>query len=298
KNSAPPINPSSALVKASILASAVPISRDGDVAQGNENNASNNPTPNGNEGVGRLVLDNVMYFTPEDNWLNLADSSNIRKSRIYFVDNASGIATGQTHTYTISLCKNMLTRVVLVWSDYPGNVNCNTTQVGCLVNNLNLRVEKGSDFWNGNVRPTAPLSNDIDTTRMNVNIVDIVNNWEVVRIIPPKDTVYTIRVIGQNVPNGPQRYALVVSGGICQQAVSNDEDIKGKIYERIGNSIVFNSIEPILVRIYDIKGAKVLDQYIPSGISKIDISSFSKGIYVISIYKERRAVLVDKFIKD
>ena len=296
KNSAPSINPSSNLIKASLLASAVPIAHDGDVSFGSEPSAPNNPAPNGNEGVGRLVLDNVMYFSPEDNWLTSSDSSDIRKSKLWFVDNSTGISTGQTHTYTINLCKNMLTRIVLVWNDYPANTNCNSSN--CLVNDLDLRVEKGSDFWLGNVRPTAPTTNDIDTTRRNVNSPDRANNWEIVRLLPPKDTTYTIKVIGYNVPQGPQKYALVVSGGIgCTVTPVKFNEKQNKIYERIGNNLVFNAQKPMLIRIYNSSGYKVLDQFIPIGTSKFDISSFPKGAYIITIYEENKLKLTDKIVK-
>ncbi|MFZ8846315.1 MAG: S8 family serine peptidase [Candidatus Hydrothermia bacterium] len=298
QNSAPSINPSSALVKATILASAVPMAHDGDVTSGNEPSAPNNPAPNGNEGAGRLVLDNVLYFTPEDNWNNLSDSSNIRKSRLYFVDNATGISTGQTHTYTISLCKNMLTRIVLVWSDYPANTGCNTTTAGCLVNDLDLRVEKGSDFWNGNVRPTSPTPGNIDTTRRNVNIRDSVNNWEIVRIIPPKDTFYTIKVIGRNVPNGPQPYAIVVSGGIgCEITPVGFAESENKMYNIVNNKLILNSREnPISVEIYNVSGSKVLKSFIPSGSGIIDLSNLKKGVYILRIYKNSKLAISEKVI--
>ncbi len=299
KNSAPSINPSSALIKAAILASAVPMSRDGDVAFGSEPAASNNPVPNGNEGAGRLVLDNVMYFSPEDNWLNSADSSDIRKSRLWFVDNTSGISTGQTHTYTINLCKNMLTRIVLAWSDYPANTGCNTTSAGCLVNDLDLRVEKGFDFWLGNVRPTATTQGNIDTTRMNVNLPDRANNWEIVRLLPPKDTVYTIKVIGYNVPQGPQRYALLVSGGIgCQvpTPVSSSE-IRDRIYKYVNNVLIFNAENPLFVKLYNISGSKVLEQFIQAGTSKIDISALASGLYILNVYQGNQLKVKDIIIK-
>ncbi len=299
KNSAPSINPSSALIKASILASAIPIAHDADVTFGNEINAGNNPAPNGNEGGGRLVLDNVVYFSPEDDWLASADSSNIRKSRIWFVDNTSGISTGQTHTYTINLCKNMLTRIVLVWSDYPANTNCNTTATGCLVNDLDLRIEKGSDFWLGNVRPTTTTTNDIDTTRRNVNQPDRANNWEIIRIIPPKDTTYTIKVIGYNVPSGPQSYALLVSGGIgCQVATPvSDAEIKGKIYKYVNNTLIFNAENPLFVRLYSLSGSKVLEQFVQAGTSKVDISALASGLYILNVYEGSRLKVKDVIVK-
>ncbi len=198
-------NPSAALVKASLLASAVPISGDGD-------NGGDNPVPNGNEGAGRLVLDNVMYFSPEDDWNSPADSSDVRKSRLWFVDNTSGISTSQQHTYSIDICnQNVVTRFVLVWSDYPGSTGC-ARGGGCLVNDLDLEVlGPGGEVFIGNA-PTSGVDNL--TPDDNTISPDRVNTWEIVRIKNATPGTYTVRVKGYNVPQGPQPYALVVSGGL------------------------------------------------------------------------------------
>ncbi len=114
RNYAPSHNPSAALVKASLLASAVPIAHDNDVSFGNEYSAGNTNVPNGNEGAGRFVLDNFMYFSPEDNWNSLADSSDERKSKLWFVDEGAGLNTGDSAVYSVEVCNpHMVTRFVL-----------------------------------------------------------------------------------------------------------------------------------------------------------------------------------------
>lgn len=84
---------------------------------------------------------------------------------------------------------NVPLRIVMAYTDYPGPA---------LVNNLNLIV-------------TAP-----DGTRYVGNqpagatmVLDIKNNVEVVQIEKPAAGDWKIEVIGSNIPNGPQDYALV-----------------------------------------------------------------------------------------
>jgi serine protease AprX len=87
-------------------------------------------------------------------------------------------------------------RVVLAYSDYPG---------ANLVNNLNLVVTApdGGVLVGNQAAGTAPI---LDTT----------NNIEVVHVEGPATGTWTIDVTGSNVPQGPQRFALAVKGGITE----------------------------------------------------------------------------------
>ena len=79
-------------------------------------------------------------------------------------------------------------RIVLAYSDYPG---------ANLVNNLNLVVTAPDGTTRvGNQREGGPLT--FDTS----------NNVEVVQVANAAAGTWTIDVIGSNVPQGPQRYAL------------------------------------------------------------------------------------------
>jgi serine protease AprX len=85
-------------------------------------------------------------------------------------------------------------RIVLAYSDYPGS---------SLVNNLNL-VVTGPD---GSIR----VGNQADGAPATF---DTANNVEVVQVSTPAPGEWTVDVIGSNVPQGPQPFALVVRGRV------------------------------------------------------------------------------------
>jgi hypothetical protein len=86
-------------------------------------------------------------------------------------------------------------RVVLSWYDYPGNPAAN----GRLVNDLDLEViaPDGTHYY-GNGASAGNL--------------DGVNPNESVEIRDAQPGVYQVIVRGHNVPNGPQPYAIVMTG--------------------------------------------------------------------------------------
>lgn len=109
-----------------------------------------------------------------------------------FVDQSGGLRTGEMHTTSLSVASRQTPlRVVLAYSDFPGPN---------LINNLNLVVQ-------------AP-----DGTRFVGNqaggglTLDAVNNVEVVQVVNPTPGGWTVQVIGSNIPNGPQDFALVALG--------------------------------------------------------------------------------------
>ena len=90
--------------------------------------------------------------------------------------------------------KPKVLRVVLAYSDYPGNG---------LVNNLNLIVTApdGSKHTSGGMSAGgAPLA------------MDTKNNVEVVHVDSPQSGKWRLDVVGANVPQGPQDFAVVVLG--------------------------------------------------------------------------------------
>ncbi|HEX7126983.1 MAG TPA: S8 family serine peptidase, partial [Thermodesulfobacteriota bacterium] len=112
-----------------------------------------------------------------------------------FVDVAAGLGTGESRGMTVEVrAGGAPLRVVLAYSDFPG---------ATLVNNLNLVVRAPSGaFRVGNQAAGRPPEFD---TR---------NNVEVVRVTAPEPGRWTIEVVGSNVPEGPQPYALVVLGDL------------------------------------------------------------------------------------
>ncbi len=289
------INPSAALVKASMLASAVPATHDGDVSFGSEPSAPDNPVPNGNEGAGRPVLDNFMYFSPEDDWITLADSSDERKSHLWFVENTTGLNTGDLVEYKVYVVNpNMVTRFVLAWSDAPASTNCGDSL--CLVNDLNMVVIDSAtgDVYYGN----ATTSGVDNLTPANVYNNDTANVWELVRIKGVKSTFY-VRITGVNVPQGPQPFALVVSGGVgpVPTPVSTPEkNIEVRIIYGPDNTFKFQLPDgEFVATVYNTAGKLVMKKVINRN-TTLDLSGLSRGIYILRILQDDRTLTERKVI--
>lgn len=170
---------SAALVKATLINSAV------DLLDENNDGANDNdyPIPNNHEGWGRINLEKA---TDTDNH--------------WFVDNSAGVSTGGNVTYQLA-AKGGVMKVSLVWSDYPST----ETATANLVNNLNLEVTVNGTLYRGNV-----FSGGWSQTG---GSADTKNNVENVYLpSAPAGTSITVRVVGANVPNGPQPFAVVVAG--------------------------------------------------------------------------------------
>jgi len=297
RGSAAGINPSAALVRASLLASTVSITQDGD-------DLSDSPVPNGNEGAGRPVLDNVMYFSPEDEWLTLADSSDERKSRLWFVDigDVAGLSTGQVDEYKLYITNpNMVTRIVLSWIDTTGSEDCAYTAAGCLVNDLDLVVVDSAtgDTYYGNATTTG-----VDNlTPANVFNDDDVNTWEIVRLSGVAGTFY-IRVLAEQVTGSPQRYALVVSGGLgaAPTPIGISETTREFNLHLIwGRKMVLTTpySNDITVVLYNISGRKVFSHTpmtIEGGQVILDFSRLPSGMYIMKVMHDGREVFRRKII--
>ncbi|HOK55211.1 MAG TPA: hypothetical protein PKV43_12150, partial [Armatimonadota bacterium] len=127
---------------------------------------------------------------------------------IYPVDYAAGLSTGSTKTYTYYVASSEIPlNVTLVWSDYPGM----PTSAKGLVNDLNLTI----------TGPTGTIY------RGNGGIIaDNKNNVETIDITNPTPGFYTVTVSAFNVPYGPQPYALVASGAICDAEPTQVDNIQ------------------------------------------------------------------------
>ncbi len=169
--------PSAALLKSVLVASGVDMSG----ASG---------YPNDNEGWGRVLLENALYFVGDTRGLDLRDET-------------AGITTGNTDSYQFSIDSSHPARFVLVWTDPSKSPPANPA----LVNNLNLRVTEpggGTSYWGNN------FSGGESATGGSADGLNVV---EVVHRNSPTAGNWTLEVIGQNVPTGPQPYAVAVIGG-------------------------------------------------------------------------------------
>lgn len=146
--------------------------------------------PNNIEGWGRILLDDVLYFS--------GDARELR-----FEEEATGLATGEQVTYTYRVDSNLQPlEIVLVWTDYPATQNANPA----LVNNLDLTVTApGGELFRGNVYSGGQSNTGGSSDTRNVE--------ECVRRSNPATGDWTITVRAANVPQGGrQPFALVATG--------------------------------------------------------------------------------------
>jgi hypothetical protein len=112
--------------------------------------------------------------------------------RLVYTDRRAGLQTGQAWSRTVQLAGGGALRVVLAYSDFPGE---------SLVNNLNLFLYgPGGTRYIGNQRREGSLA------------LDAANNVELVDVPNARAGAWRIEVVGSNVPEGPQDFALVIIG--------------------------------------------------------------------------------------
>ncbi|MBN2209316.1 MAG: PQQ-binding-like beta-propeller repeat protein, partial [Candidatus Coatesbacteria bacterium] len=142
--------------------------------------------PNNTQGWGRTTLDDTLHFAGDETPLWVADET-------------TGLQTGQSREYNVRVSAGRL-EVTLVWTDYPAAAYANP----CLVNDLDLEVTRNGTTYIGNV-----YSGGQSTTG---GSADRLNPVECVQLNAPEAGNYTIAVHAHNVPEGPQPFALVISG--------------------------------------------------------------------------------------
>ncbi len=172
------VNASAALVKGVLINTAV------DIADENNDGINDNdfPIPNNHEGWGRINLDTAT------------------NGSVVYVDEATGLATNATQTFNVTSTGGPL-KVTVVWSDYPSTATATIN----LVNDLDLTVAGPSGTFLGNVFSGGWSASGGTADRR--------NNVENVYVASPAAGTYTVTVKGFNVPSGPQKFALVVTGG-------------------------------------------------------------------------------------
>jgi serine protease AprX len=194
------IDASAALVKATLINSAV------DLLDENNDGVNDNayPIPNIHEGWGLINLDGATDGT------------------IQYVDEGTGLATGGSQTFDVTPTGGPL-KVTLVWSDYPSTETASSN----LVNDLDLTVSGGSTYRGNN------FSGGWSQTG---GSADRVNNVENVYVQSPGTGAYTVTVDAYNIPNGPQKFALVVDGGTISTGGPTTGTLQGTVTDATTSS--------------------------------------------------------------
>jgi hypothetical protein len=137
------------------------------------------------------------------------------KRQVWLRDDKNGLSTSKSKTYQFSLgAPTLLTiesleatggplHVTLIWTDYPGSPSAGKA----LVNDLDLELiaPDGKHYYgNSGVYSSGSC--------LRGGLWDACNNVEGIIIPQAFDGTYSLIVYGYNVPNGPQPFALVVSG--------------------------------------------------------------------------------------
>jgi uncharacterized protein (TIGR03437 family) len=203
--SASGFNPSNALVKGIILNSGRNMTGRNTASDGT--NGASGPLPNFGQGWGRMALDDALFFTGDrrelkvlaDIWNGATASDNTRPA-----PNAA-ITTGVTHTYQLSSVSTIEPlRITLVWSDPKASLSTQTA----LVNNLDLEVtDPQGTVFRGNANFTNAYSQPASGAAF-----DSKNPVEAIYIQYPLPGVYTVRVIGANVPGNGQTGIIAQPG--------------------------------------------------------------------------------------
>jgi len=171
--------PSAALLRAAMISSATPME-----------NLSVLP-PSDEQGWGRVLLDDVLFFPGDTKRLMVADIADRFDS-----------PSNTPDAYTLEILDGTEPlKVVATWTDYP------STPVAAvnLVNDLDLEiVSPGGTTYLGNVFT--------DGWSVAGGAADRINNVEVVKIDTPQEGTWTVRITPHAVPQSSQGYALVATG--------------------------------------------------------------------------------------
>ncbi|HVZ94575.1 MAG TPA: S8 family serine peptidase [Phycisphaerales bacterium] len=172
--------PSGALVKATLLNSAVDMT-------------GISGFPSNQEGWGRVLADNAVYF-----------SGDARKLSVTDVRNASGLTTGQVVEQPFNVAgAGQFLKATLVWTEPAAAAGASQAAI----NNLDFEiVGPGGVVYKGNV-----FSGGQSTTG---GTADAINNVEMVLINTPAVGAYVARIKATAVNVGTQGYALVITGDI------------------------------------------------------------------------------------
>ncbi|MFH1502111.1 MAG: S8 family serine peptidase [Candidatus Eisenbacteria bacterium] len=169
--------PSAALVKAVVMNSATDI--------------GSADIPNNNEGWGRVLLDDGLYFDGDARELIIEDAT-------------PGVSQGGFDTFDFEVDTSAVPlEIVLVWTDYPASAGAGVA----IQNNLDLTVTGPGGTYKGNVMSAGQS--------VTGGSYDALNVEEVVRLASPATGTYTVRVDGTTVPHAPQPFALASTGSFA-----------------------------------------------------------------------------------
>jgi hypothetical protein len=180
------LTPTGALVKAIVINSAVDMTGVPDY-------------PSDQEGWGRILLDDALYFPGEARRLWLRD-----------VRHADGLSTGQQRSYSVEVLDSAEPlKITLVFTDRPASHAAAVAPV----NDLDLEVDGPDGLFLGNVFDV------VAGVSQSGGSADLLNNVERVIVSAPTPGLWTIRVRGADIPLGTQGFAIAANGALRVRAL-------------------------------------------------------------------------------
>ena len=147
-------------------------------------------------GATRLPTRGPSRVSDNDQGSGLVNIDAIVAADVHFHDDPEGLETGEVDEFEFRvLSAAHPLRVAMAYSDFPGPQ---------LVNDLNLVL----------IAPSGRMHTVGGASQGSLQL-DNTNNVEVLRIAHPHKGNWRLRVIGSNVPHGPQRYAFMLSGKVA-----------------------------------------------------------------------------------
>jgi serine protease AprX len=201
-------NPSAALVKAVLIASARRI-KPRDLPEELREEIG---YPDFDQGFGRIDLRNVLPH-PEAPEARRLEFDDVRQESPKALTSRGQVLAQQTYTFSVGDAPAGPLRAVLAWTDWPSDG---------VQNNLQLKVTPpaGTPIYGNPEHRVARRKADelleayLPGSNERPPALDKRNNVEHVVIDKPTAGDYTINVIAENTPKPPQGYALCVVGGL------------------------------------------------------------------------------------
>ena len=181
------------------LTGAMDVSGDG----GNQWQELDPSLPNNEQGYGSMDLETVLYFKPQSG----------RTPPALFVRDDEGpfstpcLNTGEATAFSFLVRSGKRFKVTIAWTDPGASLMADVV----LVNDLDLTLMgPGNKEWIGN------NITGFDRESAAHRFRDRMNNKEQVELVYPTAGEYTVIVRAHHVPEGPQCYALVVTGDFTE----------------------------------------------------------------------------------
>jgi len=193
---------------------------------------------------------------------------------------------GQTYTFAVTAIGNQPVIATLAWTDPAGVAVTSTTSSARLVNNLDIKVTKGSTTY----RPWKLGTSNSAAAVKGENNVDNIEKVE----IAEASGAYTITVSHKGTtlvnPNGTpsQQYSLVVTGvgepvSVGQVAAEMFSIWPNPAADVLNVRLTAGFESGASVKIYDIQGRVMLQQSLTGMETVVNTQSLSSGVYFVDV---------------